>query len=170
MCSVLGIYWWAKWHGFAVCTELRVGQKTTKTKMTAAWWLLRAICGSMRVVTRFWIWGSHGGFPRGDEWRYEDQAESAGKWRETKGQWGGVGAGTAGLSGLPWREWGYSGVRRDLRKGTGFVSPGKVSGLYPKSMECHQSIEVRESYDNNRILKTAKTYSRGFIYVNSQTH
>lgn len=56
MCSVLGIYWWAKWHGFAVCTELRVGQKTTKTKMTAAWWLLRAICGSMRVVTRFWIY------------------------------------------------------------------------------------------------------------------
>lgn len=31
-------------------------------------------------------------------------------------------------------------------------------------------IFVRESHDKDCILKTAKIYSRGFIYINPQTH
>lgn len=38
-----------------------------------------------------------------------------------------------------------------MREGTGFVSPRKVSSLYPQSMERHPNAQVRELHEKDCI-------------------
>lgn len=93
----------------------------------------------------------------------EDQEESAEIRGETKGQWGEWDP--AGLSGLWWREWTYSGER----EGTGFVSPRKVSSLYPQSMERHPNAQVRELHEKDCIWKQLK-FMLGSLFILTLEH
>lgn len=72
----------------------------------------------------------------------KNQLRHEGRPRDSGGEWD-----TAGLRGLWWREWTYS----DETEGTSFVSPRKVSRLYPQSMEYHPNAQVRESHEKHCI-------------------